>query len=57
MRIKKRFLHEQGVFASLRILDSDLTNDPSSIVNVALYFPHPELEEAILIVQRCVLVQ
>jgi len=40
-----------------RILDSDLTNDSNSIANVALHFPHPEPEDAILIVQRCVLIQ
>ena len=33
-----------------RILDSDLTNDSSSIANVALHFLHPEPEDAILIV-------
>jgi len=43
--------------SSLRILDCDLTNDSSPIANVALHFPHPEPEDAIFIVQRCVLVQ
>jgi len=42
MRIKQQFLLEQGVVASLRNLDSDATNDPSSIANLALHFPHPE---------------
>lgn len=45
MQIKKRFpLEEQGIVASLGILDpaaaKDLTKSPSSIMNVALHFPH-----------------
>jgi len=43
IQIKKRFPLEEGCVASLGILDSvaaqDLTKDPSSLANMALYLP------------------
>jgi len=57
MRIEKTISVEVRN-CQLRSLDPDLTNDPSSIENVALHFPHHEHEdqlETISRVQRCVL--
>jgi len=56
-QLKNYFYCSKEFFLPARILDSDLTNDSNSIANVALHFPHPEPEDAILIVQRCVLIQ
>jgi len=46
----KNYFYCSKEFLPARILDSDLTNDSNSIANVALHFPHPEPEDAILIV-------